>query len=207
MTGKLAGRVALITGASRGIGAEVAKLFAREGAHVVLLARSKQGLEAVDDAIRAAGGTTTLMPFDLNKVDELEALGPTLLQRFGKLDIWVANAGILRELTPVSHSKMKDWHDTMTVNVMANVQMIRTLEPLLKTSDAGRAIFVGSYLGEHPTAYFGAYGVSKAAITHLALTWPPKPNKTNFALKLWNRGRLATTCLQPPFLGGIKAVN
>lgn len=205
MTQKLAGRVALITGASRGIGAEIAKLYASEGAHVILLARSKEGLEAVDDAIRLAGGKATLMPFDVSKLDELEALGPTISERFGRLDIWVANAGILRELTPISHSKMKDWHDTMAVNLLANVQMIRTLEPLLKAADAGRAIFVGSYLGDNPTPYFGAYGVSKAAVMHLAKTWAAETKHTSLRVNIIEPGAVDTDMLKVAFPGGYHA--
>ena len=205
MAKKLEGRIALITGASRGIGAEIAKLYASEGAHVILLARSKDGLEAVDDAIRAAGGQATLMPFDISKLDELEALGPTISERFGKLDIWVANAGLLRELTPISHSKMKDWHDIMAVNLLSNVQMIRTLEPLLKASDAGRAIFVGSYLGENPTAYFGAYGASKAAVMHLAQTWAAETKHTPLRVNVIEPGAVDTEMLKVAFPGGYHA--
>ncbi|MBL8638621.1 MAG: SDR family NAD(P)-dependent oxidoreductase, partial [Alphaproteobacteria bacterium] len=117
MSKQLEGRIALITGASRGIGAAVARAYAAQGAHVVLMARSQSGLEEVDDAIRSAGGTATLMPFDLKKTDELEALGPTLVERFGRLDIFVANAGILGTLSPVSHSSLKDWRDVFAVNV------------------------------------------------------------------------------------------
>lgn len=199
---KLQGRVALVTGASRGIGAEVAKLYAREGAHVILLARSKDGLEAVDDAIRADGGQSTLMPFDLNKIDELEALGPTIMARFGKLDIWVANAGIMSELRPVSHSKIKDWNNSMTVNVTANVQMIRTLEPLLKASDAGRAIFTGSGLGVNATPFFGPYGVSKAAEMFLAQSWASETKHTSIRINIVRPGAVDTDMLRQAFPGG-----
>lgn len=207
MTGKLSNRVALITGASRGIGAAVAKLFAREGAHVILLARSKSALEEVDDAIRAEGGQATLMPFDLSKIDELEALGPTIMERFGKLDILVANAGLLGELTPVSHSRMKDWTKTYTTNVLANVQMIRTLEPLLKASDAGCAIVTGSGMGITPKAFGGQYGVSKAAVMFLYQTWAEETRQTNLRVNIVRPGAVDTDMLRQVFPGGYQGAD
>ncbi len=196
----LAGRTALITGASRGIGAAIARLYAREGAHVVLLARTQSGLEAVDDAIRAEGGSATLIPFDLKKLAELEALGPLIAERFGKLDIFVANAGILGTLTPVSHSKMKEWSDAFTVNVTANVQLIRTLDPLLRASDAGRAIF--TITDSDPSAYWGIYGVSKMATRQLALTYANETRQTNLRVNLVHPGAVNTGLLSAAFPGG-----
>ncbi|HNQ92875.1 MAG TPA: SDR family NAD(P)-dependent oxidoreductase [Alphaproteobacteria bacterium] len=207
MSQRLSGRVALITGASRGIGAAVARLFAREGAHVILMARSKAGLEEVDDQIRAAGGEATLMPFDLTKIDDLEALGPTILERFGKLDIFVANAGVLGTLTPVSHSKMKDWKDTWTTNVLANVQMIRTLEPLLKASDAGRAMVVGSGIGLNPTAFWGEYGVSKSAAMFLFQTWAEETRQTNLRVNVVRPGIVDTEMLAKAYPGGAQGIG
>lgn len=202
MAKNLEGRVALITGASRGIGAAVAKALAREGAHVVLMARSTKGLEEVDDAIRAEGGTATLMPFDLKKIDELEALGPTLLERFGRLDIFIANAGILGKKTLASHSKVKDWQDIWTVNVLANVQLIRTLEPLLKASDAGRAVFTGSGMGINPSPFFGQYGTSKAAMMFIAQTWAAETKHTNLRINIVRPGAVDTAMLKNVFPGG-----
>ncbi|MDY0029333.1 MAG: SDR family oxidoreductase [Pseudobdellovibrionaceae bacterium] len=202
--GKLENRVALITGASRGIGAAVAKLFVAEGAHVILLARSKAGLEETDDAIRSefGDGYVTLMPFDITKIDDLEALGPTILHRFGKLDIFVANAGILGEQTPVSHSKIKDWKNIYTTNVLSNVQMIRTLEPLLKASDAGRAMVTGSGMGVNATAFNGQYGVSKAAVMFLFKTWAEETKKTNLRINMIRPGAVDTEILRQVFPGG-----
>lgn len=202
---KLNDRVALVTGASRGIGAAVAKELAAHGAHVILLARTVKGLEETYDSIHAQGGTATIMPFDLSKLDELEALGPTILERFKRLDIWVANAGKLGALTPVSHSKIKDWRDIYTLNVLSNVQMIRTLEPLLKASDAGRAIFVGSGLGINPTPYFGEYGVSKAAVMFLAQTWAEETKHTNIKVNIVRPGAIDTEMLAEAFPGGYHA--
>jgi NAD(P)-dependent dehydrogenase (short-subunit alcohol dehydrogenase family) len=198
----LSGRIALVTGASRGIGAAAAKAYAAAGAHVVLLARTVSGLEAVDDDIKAAGGKATLIPFDLRKLDELEALGPMLADRFGKLDILAANAGLLGTLTPIAHSKMKEWQDAMTVNVMANVQLIRTLDPLLRASDAGRAIFTVSGLGINATAYWGAYSVSKAALIMLARTYAAETEKTNVRVNMISPGPVDTDMLSHAFPGG-----
>lgn len=204
---RLEGRVALVTGASRGIGAAAAKSLAAEGAHVILLARTKAGLEETYDSINENGGTSTIMPFDLTRLDELEALGPTILERFKRLDIWVANAGKLGTLTPVSHSKIKDWRDVYTLNVLSNVQMIRTLEPLLKASDAGRAMFVGSGMGVDPYAFYGEYGVSKAAVMFLAKTWAVETKHTNIKINIISPGAVDTELLAEAFPGGYHAAG
>jgi NAD(P)-dependent dehydrogenase (short-subunit alcohol dehydrogenase family) len=154
-TGALAGRAALITGASRGVGAAVAKRFAAEGAHVILLARTVGGLEEVDDAIKAAGGRATLVPCDLTEFERIDTLGPALLERFDKLDILVGNAGALGEMTPLTHYDAKAWHEVFDVNVHANWRLIRTLDPLLRRSDAGRAIMVTSRAASNPRAFWG----------------------------------------------------
>lgn len=202
MTKKLEGKIALITGASRGIGAAIAEGYAREGAHVILLARGQRNLEKIDDRIREFGGQATLIPFDLTQLDELEALGPLIDQKFGKLDIFVANAGILGKLTPVAHSPMKDWKDSYQTNVLANVQLIRTLDPLLKNSPAGRAIFVGSGLGMNATPYYGSYGVSKAAVIHLAKTYAAESATSNLKVNIVIPGPVDTAMLASAFPGG-----
>ena len=204
---KLSGRIALVTGASRGVGAAVARLYAREGAHVILLARSKDGLEEVDDQIRAEGGEATLMPFDLKNTDDLEAIGPTIAERFGVLDIFVANAGVLGTLTPVSHSKIKDWKETWTVNVLANVQMIRSLEPLLKKSEAGRVIAVGSGMGLEPTGFWGEYGVSKAAEMFLFQTWAQETATTAMRINIARPGLVDTEMLKTAYPGGTEELG
>ena len=203
MTDKpLSGRIALVTGASRGIGAAVAKLYARNGAHVILLARTVSGLEAVDDQIRAEGGAATLIPYDLKKTVDLEALGPMIADRFGKLDIWVANAGILGTLTPLAHMKMKEFQDVMTVNVTANLQLIRTLDPLLRASDAGRAIFTVSGKGLEATAYWGQYAVSKAAVIMMAETYAAECATTNVRVNMVRPGVVETEMLRAAYPGG-----
>ena len=198
----LAGRVALITGASRGIGAAVAKAYAKAGAHVVLLARTTAGLEKIDDEIGSIGGKATLIPFDLKKLDELEVLGPMLADRFGRLDILVANAGQLGTLSPLAHAKMKDWADLTTVNVTANAQLIRTLDPLLRASDAGRAIFVGGQVGVKPFAYWGPYAATKAALMMLAQTYAAETLKTALRVNVVAPGATNTDMLAQAFPGG-----
>ena len=171
MTQRLEGRTALITGASRGIGASIAKAYAKEGAHVILLARTIGGLEEVDDQIKAQGGNATLMPIDLLKLDDLNNLGPTIAEHFGKLDIFVGNAGLLGSLGPVAMSDAKLWHKVFNVNVHANYQLIRTLDPLLRGSDAGRAIFVTSSVAQKVVPNWGAYAASKAALEQMVKTY------------------------------------
>ena len=190
--GRLAGRVAVITGASRGIGAAVARLFASEGAHVVLVARTTGGLEEVDDAIQAAGGSATLVPQDLADFDAIDRLGAALHERFGKLDILVGNAGVLGAMSPVAHVDPDNWEETMAVNVTVNFRLIRGLDPLLRLSDAGRAIFVTSGVTRTPRAYWGPYGTSKAALEYMVLTWAQEVAKTNIRVNLVNPGATRT---------------
>lgn len=190
--GRLAGRVAVITGASRGIGAAVARLFAAQGAHVVLIARTTGGLEEVDDAIRADGGSATLTPQDLTDFDAIDRLGAALHERFGKLDILVGNAGVLGAMSPVAHVDAASWEETMAVNVTANFRLIRGLDPLLRLSDAGRAIFVSSGITRAPRAYWGPYGTSKAALEYMVLTWAAEVAKTNIRVNLINPGATRT---------------
>ena len=161
---RLHDRVALITGASRGIGAAVAKRFAAEGAHVILVARTVGGLEEVDDEIKSRGGTATLVPCDLTEFDRLDNLGPPLLERFGRLDIFVGNAAILGIMTPLAHYDAKAWAEVFDANVHANWRLMRVVEPLLRLSDAGRAILVTSAAAKNPKAYWGAYAVTKSAL-------------------------------------------
>lgn len=198
----LSGKKALITGASRGIGAEVAKAYARAGAHVILVARTVGGLEALDDEIRAAGGTATLMPLDLGKLDDIDRLGPTLATRFGGLDILVANAGMLGTLAPVAHGTAMDWNKVLSLNYGANFRLIRTLDPMLRAAPAGRAIFTSSGLGERPLAYWGPYCVSKAALNMLAQVYAAETQKTNLRVNLVDPGTVDTAMLREAFPGG-----
>jgi NAD(P)-dependent dehydrogenase (short-subunit alcohol dehydrogenase family) len=190
---RLEGRIAVITGASRGIGAAVAKRFAEEGAQLVLIARTVGGLEEADDAVRAASGRNALLvPLDLREFDALDQLGATLYERFGKLDILVGNAGILGILSPLGHVKPAVWAETMDVNLTANWRLIRSLDPLLRQSDAGRAIFVTSGAARHPHAYWGPYAVSKAALEMLVKTYAAETAKTNVRANLVDPGAVRT---------------
>lgn len=160
----LAGRVALVTGASRGIGRAVALELARRGAHVVALARTQGALEELDDAIRAAGGEATLVPADIKDFDALDRLGAALHERWGRLDIFVANAGILGPLTPISHCDPDKWEQVFAINVTANQRLLRSLDMLLKASDAGRVVALSSGVAQKVRAYWGPYAASKAAL-------------------------------------------
>jgi NAD(P)-dependent dehydrogenase (short-subunit alcohol dehydrogenase family) len=171
-SGRLAGRIALITGASRGIGAAVARRFAAEGAKLILTARTVGGLEEVDDEIRAAGGEPSLLvPLDIKQFDAIDQLGAALFERFGKLDILVGNAGILGPLTPVPHIEIQQWQDVLDINLTANWRLIRSMDPLLRLSEAGRAIFVSSRAAQNPRPYWGPYAVSKAALEMVVQTY------------------------------------
>ena len=188
----LAGRIAVVTGASRGIGRAAALSLARTGAHVVALARTQGGLEELDDEIRAAGGSATLVPVDLKDVDALDRLGAGLHERYGRVDILFGNAGLLGGLAPLGHIDPKTWADVMAVNVTANWRLIRSLDPLLRASDAGRAIFVSSGAAHKCTAYWGVYAVSKAALEALARTYAAETATTPVRVMLVNPGPLRT---------------
>jgi NAD(P)-dependent dehydrogenase (short-subunit alcohol dehydrogenase family) len=180
--------VALVTGASRGIGAATAIALARLGAHVVITARTQGGLEDIDDAIRAGGGTATLLPMDLAEQDQLDAIGPSLYQRFGRLDVLAHCAGVLGRLTPVAHIMPKDWADVVGVNLTATWRLIRSCDPLLRTAPAGRAVFVTDARASVPLAYWGAYGATKAGMQHLVLTWADELRKTRLRVNLLDPG-------------------
>lgn len=171
MTRPLAGRVALITGASRGLGAASAVELARRGAHVVLLARSQGGLEEADDRVRSEGGEATLLPFDLAEGAALDSLGPSLYARFGRLDILVHAAAALGRLTPAPHIQPKDWDAVLAANLSGAWRLMRTCGPLLDVSDAGRAVFVTCGRAAEPRAYWGAFGATRAGMEHLVLAW------------------------------------
>jgi NAD(P)-dependent dehydrogenase (short-subunit alcohol dehydrogenase family) len=198
---RLAGRVAVITGASRGLGRAAARAIAAEGAHVVLLARTVGGLEEADDEIRSAGGSATLVPIDLAELDRIDALGPQLLERFGRADILVGNAGLLGTLGPLTHHDSALWERVMRVNVSANWRLIRTLEPLLRRSDAGRALFVTSGAATNIIAYFGAYATSKAALDAMVRSWAAELVDTTVRVNLLSPGPLRTAMRAEAFPG------
>lgn len=191
--GKLEGRIALVTGASRGIGYETALAFAREGAHVVALARTVGGLEALDDAIKASGGKATLVPLDLADFDGLDRLGLAIHERWGRLDILVGNGAILGPLSPVGHIEPKEFEMVFAVNVTANFRLIRAMDPLLRRSAAGRAMFLSSGAAHRAHAYWSCYGASKAALDLLCRDYAEEVrNITNIKVMLVNPGGTRT---------------
>ncbi|QFU16626.1 SDR family NAD(P)-dependent oxidoreductase [Microvirga thermotolerans] len=192
MSKPLSNRVAVVTGASRGIGRAAALALAEAGAHVVALARTQGALESLDDEIRARGSTATLVPVDLKDFDALDRLGAAIHERWGKLDILLGNAGILGELAPITHVDQPVWDAVMAINVTANYRLIRSLDPLLRASDAGRAIFVTSGAADKCTAYWGVYAVSKAALNALVRTYAAETVKTPVRVMLLSPGPLAT---------------
>ncbi len=200
-TGRLHDRVALITGASRGIGAAVAKRFAAEGAHVVLVARTVGGLEEVDDQIKALGGSATLVPCDVTEFDRLDNLGPPLLERFGRLDIFVGNAAILGTMTPLAQYDAKAWHEVFDVNVHANWRLIRVVEPLLRRAEAGRAILVTSAAAKQPKAYWGAYAITKSALETMTRVWAAELANTSVRVNLLSPGATRTQMRATAFPG------
>ena len=199
---RLTGRIAVITGASRGIGAAVAKRFATEGAHLVLLARTVGGLEEVDDEIQRAGAeAATLVPMDLRDGNQIDRLGAALYERFKRVDILVGNAGALGTLSPLPHVSPKDWEEVIAVNVTANWRLIRSLDPLLRQSDTGRAIFVTSGLGRMPIAYWGPYATSKASLEMLVRIYAAEVSKTKIRVNLLDPGIVRTAMRAKAFPG------
>ncbi len=198
---RLKGRIALITGASRGLGAAAALAYAKEGAHVVLVARTVGGLEALDDRINAAGGSATLVPLDITDGPGIDRLGAALHERFGKLDVLLGNAGVLGTLSPVGHIEPKTFEQVIAVNVTANWRLIRSLDPLLRASDAGRAIFVTSGTARRVLPYWGAYATSKAALDMLVGVYAAECAHTNVRVNLYNPGPTRTGMRQQAFPG------
>jgi NAD(P)-dependent dehydrogenase (short-subunit alcohol dehydrogenase family) len=187
-----ADHVALVTGASRGLGYAAALALARAGAHVVAVARTIGGIEELDDAVRAAGGSATLTPLDLRDYNGLYRLATALNERYGRLDVLVGNAGIAGVPSPLDHIEPKAWDDMMAVNVTANWHLIRAMDPLLKRSDAGRAVFVTSGIVATARAYWAPYSVSKAALDVLARTYAAETSSTPVRVNLFNPGPTRT---------------
>lgn len=192
MTQRLTHKIALITGASRGIGAAVAKRFAQEGAQLILIARSVEGLEEVDNEVQKFGPPAVLVPFDLTDLPRIDDLAKSIAERFGRLDILVGNAAILGGLTPVTHTLPSTWHRVMTTNLHANWHLLRAFEPLMVKSGEARLMFVTSGMTTHPTPYWGAYGVSKAALEMMVKTYAAEVKHTAFKVNLVNPGTTRT---------------
>jgi NAD(P)-dependent dehydrogenase (short-subunit alcohol dehydrogenase family) len=192
MTKPLHDRIALVTGASRGIGRATAKALAEAGAHIVAVARTVGGLEELDDEIRAVGGSATLVPLDVTDFDGMARLGAALHERHGRLDVLIGNAGIAGPSSPLGHIDLKAWNEVIAVNVTANFQLVRCMEPLLQRSDAGRAVFITSGAAPQATAYLGPYAVSKSAVETLARVWAHETASTAIRVNLFNPGPIRT---------------
>ncbi len=193
--------VALVTGASRGIGAATAIALAGLGAHLVITARTQGGLEETDDAIRTAGGSATLLPLDLREGDKVDLLGPSIYQRFGRLDVLVHCAGELGQLTPAGHILPKDWADVVGVNLSAAWRLIRSTDPLLRQSDAGRAVFVTDKVAREPAAYWGALGATKAGMENLVRAWAAETTQTKVRINLFDPGVVRSRMRSAAFPG------
>ena len=201
MTGRLAGRIALITGASRGIGAAVALRFAAEGAHVVLAARTVGGLEEVDDSIRAAGGSATLVPVDLRDFIKIDELAAKLFDRWGRLDILVGNAAEFGVFSPLAHIDPAVWAEVIDLNLTANWRLIRAMDPLLRAAPAGRAIFVTAGVARGVFPYWGPYAVSKAGLEMLVKLYAGEISKTRVRANLIDPGIVRTRLRARAFPG------
>lgn len=190
--GRLEGRLALITGASRGFGAVIAERFAEEGARLILVARTTGGLEEVDDRVRAAGGEATLVPQDLTKHEAIDELGGAVAQRFGHLDILIGNAAELGPLSPLAHIDPNTFERSIDLLATTNYRLIRSFDPLLQASKAGRAIFVTSDVAQTPRAFWGAYAAGKAALEALVMTYAAETANTNIRVNLLDPGPMRT---------------
>ena len=201
MGDRLAGKIALITGASRGIGAAVAEYFAREGAHLVLVARTVGGLEEVDDRIRANGGSATLVPLDLRDFIKIDELAATLFDRYRRLDILVGNAAELGTFSPLGHIDPVTWTEVVDVNLTANWRLIRAMDPLLRAAPAGRAIFVTASVARDALAYWGPYAVGKAGLEMLVKIYAEEITKTRVRANLIDPGIVRTRLRARAFPG------
>ena len=199
--GRLAGKVALITGASRGIGAAVAERFAREGAHVILAARTVGGLEEVDDAVRAAGGSATLVPVDLRDFIKIDELAAALLDRWARLDILIGNAAEFGVFSPLGHIDPATWNEVVDLNLTTNWRLIRAMDPLLRAAPAGRAIFVTSGVARGVFPYWGPYAISKAGLEMLVKIYAGEVAKTRVRANLIDPGIVRTRLRARTFPG------
>lgn len=192
MTKPLADRIAVVTGASRGIGYQAAIALAKAGAHVVAVARTVGGLEDLDDDIGAVGGSATLVPLDLKDYEGIDRLGAALYERWSKIDVLVGNAGLLGQLSPLGHIEPKVWEETMAVNVTANWRLIRSFDPLLRRSDKARVLFMTSGAAFKCRAFWGIYSTSKAALEALARTYAEETRNTHIRVNLLSPGPTRT---------------
>ncbi|MDE2007669.1 MAG: SDR family NAD(P)-dependent oxidoreductase, partial [Rhodospirillales bacterium] len=189
------------TGASQGLGAAVAVELARLGAHPVIVARTQGGLEETDDRIRAVGGEASLLPLDLADADSIDAIGPSIFARFGRLDILVHAAGALGAVTPVPHIMPREWDAAVAVNMAAVWRLIRCTDRLLRAAPAGRAVFVTDGRARAPKAYWGLYGATKAGMEYLARAWADEAANSPLRVNLFDPGPMATALRRTAFPG------
>jgi NAD(P)-dependent dehydrogenase (short-subunit alcohol dehydrogenase family) len=186
-------KIALVTGASRGIGRASALALAKAGAHVVAVARTEGGLTELDDEIRAVTGEpATLVPMDITEGNGLDQLGLALHERFGRLDVLVHAAAMLGPMTPMSHLEPQHWDKVVALNLTATYRLLRSFEPLLKASDAGRAIFLTTGRVAHPKAFWGPYGTTKAGMEHMVRTWADELEQTTVRAVLLDPNTMRT---------------
>ena len=197
----LEGRIALVTGASRGIGAATSITLAKLGAHVVITARTQGGLEEVEGTIRGFGGSATITPLDLTDFEKVDQLGAAIFERYKKLDIFIGNAGLLGTLGPLHHLDPKTWEQTLAVNLTSNWRLIRSLDPLLRQSSAGRAVFITSSAAKAAKPYWGGYSVSKAGLEAMVKLYSEEIKNTNIRVNLFNPGGTRTDMRAEAFPG------
>jgi NAD(P)-dependent dehydrogenase (short-subunit alcohol dehydrogenase family) len=188
----LEGKVAVVTGASRGLGRAAAIALAKQGAHIIATARTQGGLEELDDEIKTVGSTATLVPMDMMDFPAIDRLGAAIFERWKKLDILIGNAGLLGKLTPVPHIDPKSWDDVMAVNVTANYRLIRSCDPLLRMAPHGRAVFVTSGLAYKCFPYWGTYSISKAALEAMVKTYASEMTTSNVRANCFSPGPTRT---------------
>jgi NAD(P)-dependent dehydrogenase (short-subunit alcohol dehydrogenase family) len=192
MTQLLSGKTALVTGASRGLGRATALALAKQGAHIIGTARTQGGLEELDDEIKAAGSSATLVPMDMTDYPAIDRLGAAIFERWKKLDVLIGNAGLLGKLTPLPHTEPKSWDDVMAVNVTANYRLIRSMDPLLRLAPDGRAIFITSGLAYKCFPYWGTYSISKAALEAMVKTYAGEMETTSVRANCFSPGPTRT---------------
>lgn len=194
-------KIALVTGASRGIGRAIALELSKTGVHVIVTARTVGALEELDDEIIAAGGSATLLPLNMLKLADIDQVGPTIAERFGRLDILIGNAGMLGPTCPVHHAKPKEWQQVMDLNFHANVRLIRGLDPMLRAAPAGRAVFTSTPMASGEYAYFGPYAASKAALNAFITTYAAETLETNMKINGIDPGPVETDMLKAAMPG------
>jgi NAD(P)-dependent dehydrogenase (short-subunit alcohol dehydrogenase family) len=192
MARRLDGKIALVTGASRGLGFATAVHLAREGAHIIATARTAGGLEELDDAVKAAGSSATLVPLDIRDFDGIDRLGAAIHERWQKLDILIGNAGTLGKLTPLPHVDPRQWAEALEINLTANYRLIRSMDPLLRQSAAGRVVLVTSGFAQKCFAYWGTYSIGKAALEALMKTYAAEMATTPVRVNCFSPGATRT---------------